>query len=309
MNRITVDKDFKYKDYVELHNTVYDYQDKIPGAADKLIERFNEYIWRYVNLLSGGRASIENVCIRKFLSLYINNKDVKDNIWKSYRSFYKKEQLYEAANMLQKAFENVDIHEIRNDLVICLFEMALKYKDTRPSFHTYVDRCFHFRVFNCIAKRLKDPLQNNFIIEYNDEMSIDKSIEFDFIEAETEVEYFYRIINSDSNIPAIEIEESVYDNESLNWNWYNGLYCDDIFKTLSTFERKLILEYYVNKKSLIEISETYGYSRTHLNNLKNYAIYKMYIENKEIIDEHFPKFKPSKNAIKEFERKKQRGII
>lgn len=257
-------KVYTITDYQKLHQNVMDYKTGDLLAAEKIIKSFNGFIWKFVSLIVNGRFKVGDYSTRNFISLYVTDSYVR-----KYGSNYDykptvKEQLEETAKKITSLFAQYSVDEIRNELVCVLLNMAQKYKDNnRPSFHNYVDKCFHFEAFRGLSHLINDPITRLSYEEIIDNILVDSSAEIEFENSLNDM--CNRAALKNAKIPVEDIEVSLFDINSLNINWINGVTCSEIFQKLTPFERKIILLHYIDNLTDTEIAEQFGVCRATIN--------------------------------------------
>lgn len=257
-------------DYQALHQHVLDYKDGNEESATKIVDSFNGFLLKYVNLITNGGYNPIDFSIRNFIALYITQDYVK-----KYASSYDykpkvKEKIEDTVIRITSLFQQYSTEEIKNELICILLSMARKYKDyEKPSFHNYVDKCFHFEAFRGLSHLTNDPIARLSYDEFIDNTSIDPSIDKEFERSLEEMCQDINIKNSD--IPVIIEKTSTFSMNSLNVNWINGVTCGDNFKDLSPFERKILTMHYVEGLTDTEIAEQIGVCRATINRRRLHA--------------------------------------
>lgn len=66
------------------------------------------------------------------------------------------------------------------------------------------------------------------------------------------------------------------------FNWINGVTCSELFKSLTPFERNLLVMSYIEKKTDTEIAQMYGLCRATIFRKKQAAIEKILYVNSDI---------------------------
>lgn len=82
-----------------------------------------------------------------------------------------------------------------------------------------------------------------------------------------------------ASCPIIADSSSPYD----NINWVNGITCNKIFKTLTPFEREILIMSYLDKKKNSEIADICGVCRATINRKKQATIETLKVVNSDII--------------------------
>lgn len=251
-------------DYQKLHQYVMNYQSGNKQSADKIVESFNGFIWKYVNLITKGTYNLSDYSIRKFISLYSSQLYIKKYTPNyNYKQKFR-DNLENTTKKITSLFKQYSSDEIRNELICILLNMAKKYKDIKkPSFHNYVDKCFHFEAFRGLSHLISDPITRMTYNEFIDNMAEDPSAENEFINTLEEV--CCQIALKNAVIPVEESNVSIFDLESLNTNWINGITCSTRFKDLTPFERNIIILYYIQNLTDTEIATQIGVCRATIN--------------------------------------------
>lgn len=252
------------EDYLKIHNLAYQFKDGDQDSGLELIELFSPFLNRYVSLLFYGYFNLEHYSIKNFIKLFINNKKARASI-----NSYKAKNIggyiiaRNTVDKIQSFFDHLDITDIQNDIKYIFLNMAKKYNDKeKPSFHNYINKNFHFYAFRYFEKNSRDPLSRNFN-QYD--LCIDKEHDSSYDLYIEDIEYNISI-NQDIknnnkvilNIDNSKKNENIYNDSFIDINWINGITCNEIFKVLNPFERKIIKYWYVDKNTDIEIGKMFG---------------------------------------------------
>lgn len=288
-------KVYTKEDYIRVHNLVYEYKGGSKEAGLELLDSFSAFLNKYISLLHSGYFDLRNSSIRNFIKLFIDNQ-IKRSAITSYN--HNKGAGHCAAqdtvDKIREYFSCLSKEDIKQEISNIFLLMANKYKDTKPSFQNHIEKNFHFYAFRHFEKLTRDPLsRGDKSIDSPNKASLleqinDNQIEKDFEDLELKINIEQSISNSD--IPIItnldctkEANEiSIYDDSFLDSNWINGITCSPIFKVLTPFERKIILMWYKEKKTIIEIAETFGICRGTVSNKKAKAKEKLKAEAKRL---------------------------
>lgn len=279
-------KDGRYdiEDYIKIHEDVLNYKHGHKELATNIINAFNLYLYKYVNLLKKGVFNIADHSLRKFVSLYTpyasNNKTFRKINTDSYNHVVTMNlRFQQTVSNLQMTLESYSEEEIMNCLIVALLKMAMQYKDySKPSFHTYVKNCFHYEALNAIKDLMATPLGVK--LTYYDNIANDEKTweEYSQDTCNNEEEVIMqadcdnKVKNSKYGIPT---DANIFDDACLNDNWINGITCEGPFKELIPFERKLIIEHYIKKKTDTEIANDFGLCRATINRKRLIAISKL----------------------------------
>lgn len=281
-------KAFGLKEYKEIHDLVYKYQDGSKEAAEALIFRFKTFLNKYCSLIKFGQYNLDHYSIRSFIKLFVAKPNDRSKINSYFANSAGRKSADEAVMRITGIFSSSSQEDTMQELYIIFFNMCSKYKDTKPSFHHYIKRNFHYYAYRHFEKITKDPIARGHIaykatsstIDFSKnlqevefaEILEDKSIEIEMDQLLEEVELYYNM--KLSKTPTVKQKGiSVYDNAFLNINWINGITCSNIFMVLTPFERKILVMWYVDNLTDTNIAEEFGVCRGTIN--KRRAIAKM----------------------------------
>ena len=206
----------------------------------------------------------------------------------------------ESCEYIYKLFAKYNYLEIFNELVLALLNMANKYKiisdpnDYRykpnGTFHIYVKKCFHFEAFYYLKQLIKDPLINFNLLSLSDEDENDYDNDNNIVNNsvvlvdEEALSKFDAIIDTvdrqiqlqNSPIALREDDDiDVRDMESLNFNWIVGNTCGPLFKTLTPYEREILVLSYVKHQTEDTLAALFHCSRATIGSHKRRAIEKI----------------------------------
>ena len=271
----------KMNTYIELHELVLNYKHGDTKAAAAIESRYKGYLLSYVKLLLNGYCGINDDApirnfyrFKKFIVLFIPNINKYANSHNC--RFLAKETILGKIAFINTLFQQYSSVELYNELLVALLNMAKKYSDyEKPSFHTYVSRCFHFEAYRQLSKFTKDPVASLYREEYIDEQLVEPLYiedKTDFIDNELDKALMLKY----SPTLTIKDEASVYNDDSLkSENLINGITCNHPFDILTTFERRLLVDHNINNKTDQEISESYNVCRATINRRRLKAIEKI----------------------------------
>lgn len=292
---------FTESDYQELQRNLILYKEGNREAITYIVRIFHPFITKYTRFIINGdlpyskyidtkgieRRKVSST-ISKFVSLFIENKDEQID---------KKKLFSFTCVKIKTLFSKYEYGDIYNELVLALLNMANKYKITAEgdkyhkangTFHMYVSKCFHWEAYRYLKKLIKDPLshlETLRLCDQFDNMDIEDATTEIFIEDESAVfaiQEMFETISRQNDIEhanTLTLKEqttiSAYDIESLNFNWTNGATCSELFKTLTPYEREIIVLSFIKNKTDIEIGIIYGCHRATINEHKKKAINKI----------------------------------
>lgn len=251
--------EYNINDYRTLYNYVLGYQQGNFNMSNNIIEAFRNFLLSYLKLIMYGTYNLKDYSLRKFIGLYTKSELVNVNNKHSFR-----EQLDETSKKIQLMFSKYNENEIKNELIVTLLLMAKKYKDyNRPSFHNYVDKCFHYEAYRSLNPLIKDPISRYYNDEYIDAIGSNNEHNELFENSVICTDYQLSLNNIRSNNTSKNV--SPFDIESLDINWIRGVTCNEIFNCLTPFERTIIKAHYICKKTDEEIAKEYGLCRATIN--------------------------------------------
>lgn len=291
------------QDYQELQRNLVLYKQGNREAVTYIVRMFHPFITKYTSFVKYGNLPYSKYTnrkgeehykvsptISKFVSLFIDKKEAPNRE-------AKKKLFSSTCIKIRILFSKYEYSEIYNELVLALLNMANKYKITQEgdkyhkqngTFHMYVSKCFHWEAYRFLGKLIHDPLTHFDILSLRDQfddMDKDDITGEVFVEDEESMFVFDEILdnvsrqNSIDGAKTLTMKEDdalgIYDIESLNFNWTNGVTCGELFETLSPYEREILLLSFIEKKNDIQIGEIYGCHRATINEHKKRAIKKV----------------------------------
>lgn len=264
-------------EYQKIHDLVYELQAGSKDAGQELINSFRSMLNKYISLIVYGQYSIEDYSIRSFIKLFVEEEHERLKINSYFVNGHGQMIADKTVAKIVGIFSNNDKEDIQQEICAIFLSMCHKYKDTKPSFHNYVKRNFHYYVFRYLEKLSKDPVARGLYYQkkifniYNSDQQLpieeticDKNAQKEIDEVLDYVELFY---NLQLSIAIIEKDMTIniYDEEFLNNNWINGITCSNIFKDLTTFERRILVMWYMKDNTDSEIAEMFGLCRGTIN--------------------------------------------
>lgn len=277
-------KQFGQEEYKKVHRLVYEYQTGSQEAAEELIESFSKFFTKYIALIKFGIYDLSHYSTRSFIKLFVH--DSKDK--KLINPYLKhtvstKYVVSNAISLIQQLFATSTVEDIKQDLQIIFLNMCNKYKDTKPSFHYYVDRTFHFNAYRYFEKMIRDPIARGYTYDLpkntqvpgceNENISMfdilaDEKAKVENDQTLHDIDLYY---SQNSNVLINNESNDIYDSSFMNTNWINGATCNNIFACLDPSERRIIQMWYVENKTDLEIAEAFGVCRGTINRKRNVA--------------------------------------
>ena len=291
---------FTESDYQELQRNLILYKEGNQEAITYIIRIFHPFLTKYARFIINGdlpywkytdsrgveRCKV-SATISKFVSLFIEKKEDETD---------KKKIFSSTCLRIRTMFSKYEYGDIYNELVLALLNMANKYKITQEgdkyhksngTFHMYISKCFHWEAYRYLSKMINDPLAHFEVLrlcDQFDDMDVNEEGEV-FVEDENASFIMQEMLDTASrqsdieNARTLTLREqepiSAYDIDSLNFNWTNGVTCSELFKTLTPYEREIIVLSFIKNKTDIEIGLIYGCHRATINEHKKRAINKI----------------------------------
>lgn len=291
---------FTEDDYRELQRNLVLYKEGNQEAITYIIKAFHPFLTKYVRFIKDGDLPYTQYTnkdgriynkvsptIVSFTRLFMGKTSKEE----------KKKQFSSTCFKIKVLFVKYEYEDIYNELVLALLNMANKYKITKEgdqyhkangTFHMYVSKCFHWEAYRFLSKLIEDPLVHVDMLSLKDQfddMDEDGLGKEVFAEDRLASQAFSDIIdtvarqNNIKNSNTLTLKEdsnlTEYEDESLNFNWTNGVTCGKLFECLSPYEREIIVLSFIQKKTDIEIGQIYGYHRATINEHKKAAVRKV----------------------------------
>ena len=282
INQKESNRTFFQSEWLYLHQYVLDYQNGSEEAAGNIVECFEEFIYKYLHFICHKIYSPNNYSIQRFVVLFMTVPKFRKLIKKAEQCPKVRAHVYETVDKIHFLYSRLDSEDVYQILVLTLLQMAKKYKDySRPSFHSYVQKCFHYECFRNLNRIINDPadrrLNNDHYFDDKfrlDDRTIDTFTVIRYERVMNEVAHKQLLLKS-NDLVIQEVDVSVYDNSLFNLNWINGITCHDVFRALTPFERNILVLSYIYKQTDKEIAEHYGLCRATINRKKKAAIEKI----------------------------------
>ena len=295
---------FGEKEYKEVHELAYKYQNGDNEAAMELLDRFSSFKIAFAKLIILGEFDISNTSIRNFIKLFIDNPTDRSfiNLYNIVRAkdnanVENKMNIVtnKAVSIITSIFSKLDEEDVKQNIDLALLEMFSKYKDTKPSLHHYVKKSYHFYLYRLLEKESKDPLArgqaNGFITrnidnsyEFSDNANVlnvlhDEQAKTDFIQADNNLEVFLNYKKNGLNLFDYDDEEiTIYEDNFFDQNWIEGSTCSPIFKSITKIERAILVLWYIRGFTDSHIAEVFNACRPTINKKRSLAKKKLYKE-------------------------------
>lgn len=296
-------KKFTEEDYRELERNLILYKQGNAEAVTYICQTFHQFIRMYARFIHlrklpcieytdkhGNTHHKINASIASFVSLFKNKKELE--------GLDRGKQFSVTCLKIQTLFSKYEYDDIYNELVLAVLNMANKYQIREPgdpyykkngTFHMYIMKCFHWEAHAFLKKLIKDPLAHLEIMpitdNFNDIDAEDTESDMIIVKDDTAQLGFERIIENETRRTLIQHADTLtmkepedmdaFDIEALNFNWTNGVTCSPLFKILTSYERELIILYYIKKMSDAMIANMYGRNSKTISNQRRAAVRKL----------------------------------
>jgi hypothetical protein len=209
----------------ELDTLVMAYQDGSTDAAEMLVERYDGYFQKFLNVLKF-RFNINDRTERGFVKYFIKSEEARENVTMFRKSDYIRRVIYSTMVDIQVRYKMYEPDELKNEMVIIFLSMAAKHNFEAP-FRLYIAGFFTKKFYKSIKTMGVDEERDEMVEVYldEDEPSIAHHDEYDLNDSPR---YFIH--------PTTPTD--------FDENWVNGYDCHEIFEDLSIYERRLLKWYY-----------------------------------------------------------------
>lgn len=226
--------------YEEIEKAVMNYQSGTPGAADSIVNAFQHFMFKYVNLLKGGPCPLDDMDLQRFVFLYMKNEWARKGLY-SKRPARAREDMAKTLSFVQKLVSPIESGDLYQDMVVILLTMARRYEPKGGChFVGYAKQAFPYYVFRSLQAITKDP-------SWRDRCDTEPSVE-DF-----------SLTIGDKPEPFFTVDEYM---DGVDENWVLGLTANEPFETLSILERKIVKLFYEDGLTDAEVADHLAMSRS-----------------------------------------------
>lgn len=207
-----------------------------------LVAKFSPLFKKYIQMFKYANVDWTDRESKEFIALFIDSYELKKALFRKKINAANRAEIYAKFNFIIETYGKTDEEDIIADLSMCLLILAKRYKNVGKNFCAYVYNAFRHEVARHIKKQVKNPLTiwyKNFEFEEWINSGVDTA---------NEIIYEDNYYESLTGLPDI--------------TWVNGQSCADIFNKLSTFQRKILVKYYLEDWNDRQIAQYLG---THIN--------------------------------------------
>lgn len=243
-------------EWEDIENNIILFKEKFePGASEEtirkgeeasvyLLNRFSPLFKKYISLMRYGQIDFNDVEMKQFIALFIDDKSLKRALGRKKQSLEFKAGIYKKFNFILETYGALPDEDIMSDLQMCFLSLCRRYKQVGKNFCAYVYNSYRYEVARHIKNFIKNPINVQYkMLQYEDCINGDT-------DSKLNLHYEDKYYEDDSDIP--------------DHNWINGLECSKAFKGLSTIQRIIVVKYYLEDWNDRQIAE---YTGLHINTI------------------------------------------
>lgn len=221
-------------------------------CGNLLLEKFSLMFLKYIQIIKYKNIDWTDSETKEFLLLFIESYELKKALRRKKINAENRNEIYDKFNFVTKTYGSNTEEEILSDLNTCLLILAKRYKAVGKNFCSYVYNVFKHEVGRHIKRWIKNPLnvmyKNSTFEDWKKTVEIENQI-IDVLENNYELT---------TGLPDI--------------TWINGQTCSKPFKALSTFQRRILVKYYLEGWSDRIIAESFGANINTINHNRRVAL-------------------------------------
>ena len=243
---LSLSNDERLEQWAEVEGLVLTYQQYLHDptesylseqAAYALMQKFSPLFKSYITVIKYNQIDWSNKEQKLFVAQFIGDRRLRQFLTSSKKksSSETKAKIYEAFNFVAVTYGSLNEEDILSDLYVCFMTLMQRYKQTGKNFCAYVANVYHYEVSRHIKKFTSNPLAVNYkTCSYEDATNGEGT---SVIDGPGEDSYYESYVG----LP--------------DYTWINGETCDAIFDDLSTLQRKILVEYYMEDYNDGQIGE------------------------------------------------------
>ena len=207
------------------------------------------YLGKYYRLLVYGRIDLRDKDTRRFLQLYMPDKEDRNKLTRHYQDYRTTLQAQEVANYLQNKVSLFPKEDLLQELVLLFLECVNRYqkKTDTIDFSGYLYNSYRFKVYAFLRKRVFKYEW----LHHPELCLLEDDIEDESATIEVQEAWFDRFYAADLK------------RNDLGIFWINGR-CGSLFEPLSVFERMVLRDHDFYGLTDGTIAKRYGY---HINTI------------------------------------------
>lgn len=194
-------------------------------CGNLLIAKFSPLFKKYLTLLKYTHIDFTDKEMKEFIALFIDDYELKKALFRKKINATHRAQIYQKFNFVIETYGKVSEEDIISDLNMCFLTLAKRYKQVGKNFCAYVYNSYRHEVARHIKKYINNPLSIQYKnYQYEDCINGENDL---FIDVSYEDNYY----ESNTGLP--------------DFTWISGQSCSDVFNVLTTFQRKILIKYYL----------------------------------------------------------------
>lgn len=229
----------EWYDYID--DLVIRFQAGETECGEELIKIFQPFFLKYITIVKDGKINLADRDTRRFLSLFMNEKEHISKVRKKHMSSETRNAAYKTAFYLSKSCETLTEEELMQELYLAFFILIGRWvkKKGKSNFCGYLYNSFRYEARRSISDLIKDPIVNNLNLRYYDDEN-----------EQSEVDVLDKFSMENTIMLSLE--------EEIDSNWVRGLTCSEEFLELTTLQRMILKEYYMERMPDRVIAEKTG---------------------------------------------------
>jgi len=215
----------------DIDNLVECYQKGDSAAAEELIKAFTPLIRKYLGILGGKEIDLADPNSAKFVSLFINDKEIRKALLRGRCSNGVKAVVLQTMSAVRHFSSGLTTEDLQQEMIAVLLECARRYKKgNKKSFLVHFNTTLCYKLRDFIISYISDPACTPLGLE--------------------------------------TVEDIVSEEKSANTlytaDWVSGLTASPPFDELTPVDRVLALKRFEEGKTLKQIGREMGYSESGL---------------------------------------------
>lgn len=262
---LEVEKESKRKEeWDEIENLVLDFQKQFNENAtlgekeyaeecgNMLITKFSPLFKKYLTLLKYTHIDFTDKEMKEFIALFIDDYELKKALFRKKINANNRAEVYQKFNFVIETYGKISEEDMISDLNMCFLTLAKRYKAIGKNYCAYVYNTYRHEVARHIKKFIQNPLSIQYKnYQYEDCINGEKDVHID-------ISYEDNYYESSTGLPDI--------------TWVKGQSCSDVFNKLSSFQRRILIKYYLEDWNDRQIAENMGAHINTVNQKRRNAI-------------------------------------
>lgn len=228
---------------------------KAQMAGIDLLQRFEPLFKKYITLIRTGHIDFGDTEMKRFVASFIGVPELKQALRRAHATSKFCYPINKMFNFVVETYGKLDETDIMTDLQMLFLVLVKRYQQIGKNFCAYLYNAYCFEVSRHVKKFTKNPANIHYRnVCYEDYMQIynEKSVENCF-------------------------EDKIYENSMgiPDSTWIGGESCSDLFRCLTTEERKLVIKYYMEDFNDRQIADMFALHINTVNQKRRRAVAKL----------------------------------